>query len=57
MKTIVAAFYNEPILFITVLTAGAVALSAEGVISTWIAALIVAVAAPIQRRFVSPARN
>ena len=54
MKAVIAAFYREPVVFLGVVQAVAVALGAEGVISAWVSAAIVAALVPVQRYFVTP---
>lgn len=54
MKAVIAAFYKEPVLFLGVLQAAAVALATQHIVATWVAALVVAVLVPVQRNFVTP---
>lgn len=57
MKRIVASLWNEPVLAGSVLNTALVVLSAEGVISGWIPAVVVAVSGVIVRRFTIPERK
>jgi len=57
MKRIAAALWNEPVLAGAVLNTALVVLAAEGVISGWIPAVLVAVSGVIVRRFTVPEKK
>lgn len=54
MKRIATALWNEPVLFVGVVTGTLAALAAEGLVSGWIPVVAIAATAPVLRHFVSP---
>jgi hypothetical protein len=57
MKKIAQALWNEPVLAATVLNSVVAAVAAEGILSGWVAVVVIAISGPVVRYYTVPERK